>query len=481
VDVESDEAHCGRCGRSCPVGERCQSGVCSCPLGSLAIENVAPPNAATNVSAAGLVSATFSCTLDRALARRENARLYGYASGYVPSSFPTPDSANKLWLDPLPRPGLVAPYFAGERITAWLGRQLAGPYLWQYTVAVSPKSPGTFQKGIQDLSALTSASNSVLGDIDGDGDLDMLARGESSVVVVSFNLGQGTFSEPEVLKTQGNPVLGDVDADGDLDLSAGGWLLRNDGKGHFSDGQEHANCNAMGDLDGDGDLDCVSNNGLAPSGVVLLNDGTGAFVAGSSAPFGFQCEIADLDGDADLDVLCNAPVVEAGRVFLNDGNAVFTRTEQLLGDVWPRSIALGDVDADGDIDAVMAQWAGPNRSAPNIVWLNDGKGRFSEGGNLGEDSTDIDLGDVDGDGDLDAVVSHAGPYLTGPYNPTRIFLNDGAGHFTHDGRTLGDPAFHSFALGDLDGDGDLDAFVYHALVDRRRKSYCAVWFNGASQ
>jgi hypothetical protein len=63
----------------------------------------------------------------------------------------------------------------------------------------------------------------------------------------------------------------------------------------------------------------------------------------------------------------------------------------------------------------------------------------------------------------------------------REFLNDGAGHFTHDGRTLGDPAFHSFALGDLDGDGDLDAFVYHALADRRRKSNCAVWFNRASQ
>jgi len=475
VDIESDESHCGRCGRTCPPDERCQEGECVCPPEKLAISSVTPRNGAASVSPAGLVSATFTCTIDRALARRENVGLYAPSSGYIASGFPTPDGLDELWLDPLPGPGRVGPYFPGERVTAWLGRKLAGPYLWQFTAAVSPSSPGKFQGGAQDLSAVTSAYDSVLADIDGDGDLDVVARSDRGVVVL-FNSDRGTLAEQRFLSPRGKPVLGDVDRDGDLDLSAGGWLLRNDGKGSFSDGQERASCAAMGDLDGDDDLDCVSHSAAGSSGV-LLNDGKGTFASGSSAAFGSDCELADLDGDADLDAVCIAPVTEAGRVFLNDGSAVFTRTEQVLGDSAPRALAIGDVDADGDIDAVMVQWWGGIRTAPNLVWLNDGKGAFTAGGNLGDEGTDIALGDVDGDSDLDAMVSHAGPYLSGPYHATRLFLNDGVGGFTHDGRTLGEPSFHWFELGDLDGDGDLDAFVYHQFVSSSRSSYSAVWFN----
>ncbi len=432
---------------------------------------MAPKNGATSVSAAGMVSAKFTCTLERALARDENARLYGHSTGYIASDYPVPDQPNALWLDPVPIAVRLEPYFAGERVTAWLGERLSGPNLWQFSAAVSSSSPGKFQKGTQDLSGVTSAYDSVLADLDQDGGLDVAARSDRGVVLL-FNLDRGQFAQPKLLSVTGKPVVGDVDRDGDLDLLAGGSLLRNDGGGGFSDGHEPASCAALGDLDGDGDLDCVSG-----SSGVLLNDGKGTFMAGPSAPFGSDCEVADLDGDADLDVLCIAPVTEAGRVFLNEGGAVFTRTEQVLGDLAPRAIAIGDIDADGDIDAVMAQWWGGGRSASNPVWLNDGKGKFSSGGTLGDDGTAIALGDVDGDGDLDAVVSHAGPYLSGPYQPSRLFLNDGRGRFTDAGRTLGDPSFHQFALGDLDGDGDLDAFVYHQLVSSSRSSYSAVWFN----
>ena len=475
VDLETDRAHCGDCERACPLDEQCIGGECRCPPGKLTIESVAPKNGATGVSAAGMVSATFTCTLERALARDENARLYGHSSGYIASDFPVPDRPDALWLDPVPSAVRLEPYFAGERVTAWLGERLSGPHLWQFSAAVSSSSPGKFQKGTQDLSGVTSAYDSVFADLDQDGDLDVAARSDGGVVLL-FNLDRGQFAQPKLLSVKGKPIVGDVDRDGDLDLMAGGSLLRNDGGGGFSDRQERASCAALGDFDGDGDLDCVSSSGSGSAGV-LLNDGTGSFVAGSIASFGTDCEVADLDGDADLDVLCIAPVTEAGRVFLNDGSAVFTRTEQVLGDSAPRAIAIGDIDADGDIDAVMAEWWGGGRAASNLVWLNDGKGKFSAGGTLGDDGTAIALGDLDGDGDLDALVSHAGPYLSGPYHPTRLFLNDGAGRFTEEGRTLGDPSFHQFALGDLDGDGDLDAFVYHQVVSASRSSYSAVWFN----
>lgn len=86
----------------------------------------------------------------------------------------------------------------------------------------------------------------------------------------------------------------------------------------------------------------------------------------------------------------------------------------------------------------------------------------------------MELGDLDGDGDLDALASHLGPYLSGPYNPARVYLNDGDGQFTDAGRRVGEPAFHWFELADFDGDRDLDAFVYHQKITNNAS---ALWFN----
>ena len=82
---------------------------------------------------------------------------------------------------------------------------------------------------------------------------------------------------------------------------------------------------------------------------------------------------------------------------------------------------MGDLDGDGDLDAFVAQ-----RSAQaNKVWLNDGSGNFSDSGqSLGNsDSQGVALGDVDGDGDLDAFVGE----LRGDAN--KVWLNDGSGSF----------------------------------------------------
>jgi hypothetical protein len=72
---------------------------------------------------------------------------------------------------------------------------------------------------------------------------------------------------------------------------------------------------------------------------------------------------------------------------------------------WPEDFcppALGDVDGDGDLDALVANYEQANR-----VWLNNGSGTFSDSGqSLGSSkSVGAALGDVDGDGDLDAFVA----------------------------------------------------------------------------
>ena len=118
-------------------------------------------------------------------------------------------------------------------------------------------------------------------------------------------------------------------------------------------------------------------------------------------------------------------------------------------------VALGDVDGDGLCDLYFARLEGPNE-----LYLNRGGWRFERQPGAGgaacadQPSTGTVLADVDGDRDLDLLVNGLGV-------GTRLFLNDGSGHFAESARhrlakRLGAT---SMALADIDGDGDLDLYV----------------------
>lgn len=118
-------------------------------------------------------------------------------------------------------------------------------------------------------------------------------------------------------------------------------------------------------------------------------------------------------------------------------------------------VALGDVDGDGLCDIYLC-----GLERPNALFRNLGNWKFAEvpyaGGAAcaGQASMGAVLVDVDGDGDLDLLVNGLGA-------GTRLFINDGKGHFTENTASGLDrkSGATSLALADVDGDGDLDLFV----------------------
>ncbi|HSF71984.1 MAG TPA: FG-GAP-like repeat-containing protein, partial [Methylotenera sp.] len=208
---------------------------------------------------------------------------------------------------------------------------------------------------------------------------------------------------------------------------------------------------ALGDLDADGDLDAVvANNG--PQDVVL-NDGTGNFSPHPTTPtFGAgnsqAVALADVDGDEDLDAVIANRFGVAQDVYLNDGGGNFS-LGSTFGNGETYGIALGDIDNDGDLDAVVANRTNvPTLPANQQVFLNNGSGLFTLHPTTPtfstNDSRSVALGDVDNDGDLDAAIGNFSN------QPEAVYLNDGAGNFGA-GTTFGGGFTGVVALADVDG------------------------------
>lgn len=193
---------------------------------------------------------------------------------------------------------------------------------------------------------------------------------------------------------------------------------------------------------------------------------TGTFTDSGAALDGisetFALALGDLDGDGELDAIFAHR--SGAKIHINDGSGGFSATAQTLSSGATDAVALADLDGDGDLDAILANNGGNDR-----VWLNDGAGAFSSGQSLGppNDSAGVAVGDIDGDGDLDLVFA----YLDAA---DAIWLNNGSGSFTNSGQSLDATKTTGVALGDVDGDLDLDIVFANENQDN------TVWLNDGS-
>ncbi|MCY1013915.1 FG-GAP-like repeat-containing protein [Nannocystis pusilla] len=152
--------------------------------------------------------------------------------------------------------------------------------------------------------------------------------------------------------------------------------------------------------------------------------------------------VTDLDGDGDLDILlANYADFFAGAdkpqplvVYLNNGMADFSNESaaavgDYVGNV--RQVAVGDVDGDGDPDLYAPDGAG----GPHVLFINDGMGVFTDeaatrlpAGSFPQGAA-ARMGDVDGDGDLDILAGDGYSQGGGAAQFARLYRNDGAGVF----------------------------------------------------
>lgn len=270
-----------------------------------------------------------------------------------------------------------------------------------------------------------------VGDVDGDGDADVVFGNFAQQNRLYLNQN-GSFSDatsgrlPQRSDSTQAVLLFDADGDGDLDLVVGNQnaqntLLLNNGKGSFGDAtsqmptdSDNTHILVAADVDADGDLDLVIGNDRNGNDL-LLNDGKGKFSRAAISVFPsfgdatFDLAVADLDGDKRPDVLF-ANALGQNRLYLNQGSGKFKDMPKNLpgpNNNASFAVALGDVDGDGDIDAVLGTSFGQNE-----LWLNDGKAVFSDATarlpKVNNATTSARLGDLDQDGDADLVCGNSG-------------------------------------------------------------------------
>ena len=388
------------------------------------------------------------------------------------------------------------------------GSSLAASSVRNFTPTYSPAKTAitaTDFQAKQDFSTGSTPRSVALGDLDGDGKPDLVVANYGSFTVsvyrntsMSGSIGSGSFATKVDFTTGTQPIsvaLGDLDGDGKLELAVANYgsatvsVFRNTsssgsiGSGSFAPKVDFTTGTgpqsvALGDLDGDGKPElAVANSGSATVSVFRNTSSSGSIVQGSFAAkvdfttgtYPISVALGDLDGDGKPELAVVNDFSNTVSVFRNTATSgsialgSFAAKVDFTTGSNPFSVSIGDLDGDGKPDLAVAN-IGSNtvsvfRNTATSGSIVAGSFAAKVDFTTGASPASIALGDLDGDGKPELAVANYGSNTVSVYRNTATSGSIAIGSFAAKVDFATGTAPYSVALGDLDGDGKPDLAV----------------------
>nr|WP_321413679.1 FG-GAP-like repeat-containing protein [uncultured Allomuricauda sp.] len=312
---------------------------------------------------------------------------------------------------------------------------------------------------IEDTYLLIDGASSIdAGDVDNDGDIDLVgASGESQRILWFENDGSQNFttlvleSDNQYTADVNTVEFSDMDHDGDLDVLASASNSFSSGLYWFENGGNENPTNRFRDSFDNSSATIIANSGVSG----IANRGVGA---------------ADFDGDGSIDVYASSN--KTFHWFKNDGSSLnfsenFINTSYLAEGM--TSMNGGDLDGDGDIDFASSSshifaW---HENVGNDVFkthIIDNSVIYTDG------ARSVEIIDLDKDGDLDVLgAANAARFPGNTYNGAYVwYKNDGNGNFEFnliDNSYTYSRSANAITVEDFDGDGDIDVVAASETPD----------------
>ncbi len=304
-----------------------------------------------------------------------------------------------------------------------------------------------------------------VGDLNGDGVLDLVVATSARTVSVLLGAGDGTFQphqDYQIASKANDMILADLNNDGKVDVAVAAStdvsVLLNNGDGTLAPAvtmpiDQPASNIVAGDLNEDGKIDLVVSNGLAS---VYFGNGDGTFQAPIHyLPGQNVAAVGQFDAKPGLDLVVDgASFTTRGLAFLsNSGDGTFFAPRAYPAPLSELTIVTKDLNGDGKSDLIATAGQPSNVNGSVSVYLNDGAGTFPDRVDygVGEYPVAMVLADVNGDGKDDLAVANKLD------KTVSILFGNGDGSFqaAHNYPTS-TAAPQLIAAGDFNGDGAQD-------------------------